>query len=153
MKVMDWLFRREVLTDQEIDLIKVMEVKKEAGRNDVPSVVFEIREHGKHAAVGRCDLRMGMNEELYYAGQIGYTVYPMYRGHHYALKACRLLFQLAKQKYGIDSLIITCNPDNLPSRRTLEALGGELKAIVDVPKEHYLYQYGDVQKCIFEYHL
>ena len=70
---MDWLFRREVLTDQEIDLIKVMEVKKEAGRNDVPSVVFEIREHGKHAAVGRCDLRMGMNEELYYAGQIGYT--------------------------------------------------------------------------------
>ena len=28
---MDWLFRREVLTDQEIDLIKVMEVKKEAG--------------------------------------------------------------------------------------------------------------------------
>ena len=35
----------------------------------------------------------------------------------------------------------------------LEALGGELKAIVDVPKEHYLYQYGDVQKCIFEYHL
>ena len=70
-----------------------------------------------------------------------------------ALKACRLLFQLAKQKYGMDSLIITCNPDNLPSRRTLEALGGELKAIVDVPKEHYLYQYGDVQKCIFEYHL
>ena len=77
---MDWLFRREVLTDQEIDLIKVMEVKKEAGRNDVPSVVFEIREHGKHAAVGRCDLRMGMNEELYYAGQIGYTVYPCTAG-------------------------------------------------------------------------
>ncbi len=41
MKVMDWLFRREVLTDQEIDLIKVMEVKKEAGRNDVPSVVLK----------------------------------------------------------------------------------------------------------------
>ena len=53
----------------------------------------------------------------------------------------------------MDSLIITCNPDNLPSRRTLEELGGELKAIVDVPKAHYLYQYGDVQKCIFEYHL
>ena len=87
MKVMDWLFHREVLTDQEIDLVKVMEVKKGAGRNDVPSVVFEIREHGKHTAVGRCDLRMGMNEELYYAGQIGYTVYPMYRGHHYALPA------------------------------------------------------------------
>ena len=80
MKVMDWLFRREVLTDQEIDLVKVMEIKQEAGRGDVPSIVFEIREHGKHTAVGRCDLRMGMNEELYYAGQIGYTVYPMYRG-------------------------------------------------------------------------
>lgn len=36
MKVMDWLFRREVLTDQEIDLVKVMEIKQEAGRGDVP---------------------------------------------------------------------------------------------------------------------
>ena len=66
---------------------------------------------------------------------------------------CRLLFQLAKQKYGMDKLIITCNPDNWPSRRTLEELNGTLKAIVDVPKDHYLYQYGDVQKCIFEYQL
>ncbi len=48
---MDWLFRREVLTDQEIDLVKVMEIKQEAGRGDVPSIVFEIREHGKHTAV------------------------------------------------------------------------------------------------------
>ena len=31
MKVMDWLFRREVLTDQEIDLVKVMEVKRMPG--------------------------------------------------------------------------------------------------------------------------
>ena len=98
-------------------------------------------------------LLTGIPIPVSYTHLIGYTVYPMYRGHHYALKACRLLFQLAKQKYGMNSLIITCNPDNLPSRRTLEALGGELKAIVDVPKEHYLYQYGDVQKCIFEYHL
>ena len=51
MKVMDWLFRREVLTDQEIDLVKVMEIKQEAGRGDVPSIVFEIREHGKHTAI------------------------------------------------------------------------------------------------------
>lgn len=153
MSVIERLFHREVITDQEIDLVKVMEIRKDSSQDRVPSVIYEIRLHGRKTAVGRCDLRIGMNPKLYYAGQIGYTVYPDYRGHHYALKACRLLFKIARDKYGMNSLIITCNPDNYPSRRTLEMLDGTLKEIIDVPHDHYLYHYGDVQKCIFEYQL
>ena len=153
MGMISRLLRREILTDGEIDLVKVMDIKAADAGDGIPSVVFEIRRHGSLTAIGRCDLRLGMNEGLYYAGQVGYTVYPPYRGHHTALKACRILFQLAREKYGMSSLIITCNPDNLPSRRTLEHLGGTLKEIVRIPQDHYLVRYGDVEKCIFEFQL
>ena len=153
MGILNRLFHREILTDGEIDLVKVMEVTEDDEDGMSPCVMFEIKKHGESLPAGRCDLRMGMNEELYYAGQIGYTIYPKFRGNHYALKACRILFDLAREKYQMNRLIITCNPDNLPSRKTLEALGGTLVEIADVPESHYCYRQGEFQKCIFEYKL
>ncbi|MBQ1404088.1 MAG: hypothetical protein IIY85_02240, partial [Lachnospiraceae bacterium] len=37
-----------------------------------------------------------------------------FRGNHYAEKACRLLFELAR-RHEMDYLIISCQPTNLPS--------------------------------------
>jgi len=37
--------------------------------------------------IGRCDLRIGHNDKTFIGGNIGYTVFPPYRGHHYAAKA------------------------------------------------------------------
>ena len=68
---------------------------------------------------GVCDLRVGHNESVYYGGNIGYRVHPQHRGHHYAGKACLLLFALAR-RHGLTYLYITCNPENIPSRRTCE---------------------------------
>jgi predicted acetyltransferase len=81
-----------------------------------------------------------------YAGQIGYGVAPDHRGHHYAARACKLLFELARH-HGATTLWITCNPENVASRRTCELVGGELVDIVDVPPEVDLYREGDRQKC------
>ena len=61
--------------------------------------------------MGKIDLRIGHNGNVYYGGNIGYSVDKKYRGHHYAGKACLLLFELAK-KHHMDYLIITCVPDN-----------------------------------------
>ena len=52
---------------------------------------------------------------------------------------------------GLSELWITCNPDNLASRRTCERLGAELVDIVPVPFDHPLWSRGDVAKC--RYHL
>ena len=87
------------------------------------------------------------NIELYF-GHIGYHVYPPARGRHLAERACRLLFPLARA-HGLRSLWITCNPDNIPSRRTCERLGGQLLDIVPVPRENALYGQGDREKCRF----
>lgn len=118
----------------------------------VPSYRFEIVRSGDHVKVGYCDLRVGHNERLYYGGNIGYGIDEAYRGNHYAAKACRLLFRLA-EKHGLEYVIITCNPDNLPSKRTCEFLGGELLEIVELPPENDMRADGETEKCIFRFHL
>jgi tagatose 1,6-diphosphate aldolase len=98
---------------------------------------------------GGINLRIGQQYELVmYHGQIGYHVYPPFRGHHYAERAARLLFPLAR-RHQLNPLWITCNPDNLPSRRTCERLGGQLVEIVPVPPENPLFAMGETEKCRF----
>jgi predicted acetyltransferase len=96
---------------------------------------------------GGIGLRIGdTHDTQMYSGHIGYHVYPPARGRHYAERACRLLFPLAR-RHNINPLWITCNPDNYASRRTCERLGGTLIEIVPVPADHILYQRGETEKC------
>lgn len=105
------------------------------------------------AKIGRCDLRIGHNQKLYYGGNIGYTVFPDRRGHHYAEKACRLLFELAN-RHELGYVIITCNPDNLPSRRTCERLGGTLLEIAELPEDNDMRRdRGYTHSCVFRFDL
>jgi tagatose 1,6-diphosphate aldolase len=96
---------------------------------------------------GGIGLRIGKTRDIQmYAGHIGYHVYPPARGHHYAERACRLLLPLAR-KHRINPLWITCNPDNLASRRTIERLGAEFVEIVPVPASHEMHARGEREKC------
>ena len=102
--------------------------------------------------MGLCDLRIGHNNNLYYGGNIGYEIYPEYRGHHYAGKACMLLFQLAK-KHNLEYVIVTCNPGNTASARTCEYAGGELIEIAELPAENDMRKKGETHKCIYKFTL
>lgn len=53
----------------------------------------------------------------------------------------------------MNKVIITCNPDNVPSRKSCEKLGLTLLEIVDIPPHINLYQMGERQKCIYEWNL
>ncbi len=138
------------LQDEEIKL----NLERTAEGNDqgwVPVYYFAICNH-EGTKMGTCDLRIGHNENLYYGGHIGYRVEPPYRGHHYAAKACRLLFQLAR-KHDLGYVIITCNPDNHASRKTCEHLGGTLLEIAQLPEDNDMREEGDTEKCIFRFEL
>ena len=100
--------------------------------------------------MGVCDLRLGHNDNLYYGGNIGYSIYEEYRGHHYAGKACLLLFELAKM-HQLEYVIITCNPDNYASRKTCEYAGGELLEIVQLPADNNMREKGETEKCVFKF--
>jgi predicted acetyltransferase len=110
---------------------------------------MRLRDHPELPIAGGIGLRIGNSyETVMYYGHVGYHVYPHARGHNYARRACQLLFPLAS-RHGLSPLWITCNPDNIASRRTCEKLGGQLVEIVPVPFEHALYQRGDKEKCRF----
>ena len=99
--------------------------------------------------MGVCDLRIGHNEKVYYGGNIGYSVHEEYRGHHYAAKACLLLFELAK-KHDMGYVIITCNPDNYASAKTCEYAGCRLIEIVELPEDNDMrVEDGATEKCIY----
>jgi tagatose 1,6-diphosphate aldolase len=101
--------------------------------------------------LGAIRLRIGSTPHIErYAGHIGYGVDPQHRGHHYAARALRLLMPLAKQ-LNLDPLWITCDPENMASRRTLELVGAEFLEIVDVPADCIIHKSGHPQK--FRYRL
>jgi tagatose 1,6-diphosphate aldolase len=96
---------------------------------------------------GGCSFRVGHSRDIeMYFGHVGYHVYPAARGKHYAERAVRLLFPLARL-HGMKTIWITTNPENIASRRTCEHLGAQLMDIVDVPPSNVLHQRGEVRKC------
>ncbi len=128
------LFRpRNILSDGVIDLIPVREWGADPEMGFGEEYNWIIAPCGKRQEMGRINLRLGESPCVYVFGHIGYHVDPPFRGHHYALRACRLLRPLILRR-GKDSVVITCDPDNVPSYRTCEELGCVLERTVDVPQ-------------------
>jgi len=136
-----------VLADRDLELVLVSTYPGDPKQARVPAYRFHMRHVTDGRKAGRIELRVGNTDHvLMYAGHIGYRVYPEYRGRRYAARSCRLLFALARQ-HGLNALWITCNPDNTPSRRTIERLGGVYVETVTLPKTHEMYRRGERLKC------
>lgn len=113
----------------------------------VPTYYFCMVNTASGVAMGRINLRTASNPHIeLYGGHIGYDVDPEHRGHRYAARAVRLLVPLAR-KVGLDPLWITCDPENIASRRTLEIAEAEFVEIVDVPAACAIYKSGHPRKC------
>lgn len=135
--------------------LKLAPLGREPGnpaRQWVPSYHFWMKLSGPQAPVriaGGIAFRIGSTPEIEtFVGHIGYHVYPPARGRHLAERATRLLLPLAR-RHGMERLWITCNPDNLASRRTCERLGARLIETVPIPPTHLFYQRGERAKCRF----
>ena len=143
------MIKKQLYESESVDL-RIREVIPVSFFNRSPkSIVYSIYHHGEYECIGEWDLRLGMDEELYYAGNIGYRIYDGFRGHHYAYYACRLLLQIAKEEYRFRNVIITCSPDNIASDKTIQSLHAELLQTVNVPKNHWLYRRGEKVKNIY----
>ena len=142
----------DFLKTEEISLRQVELEPDDPQRKWDPAFHFDILDR-TGVQVGGCNLRLGHSEALYYAGNIGYKIDEPYRGHHYAGKACKLLFELARRQ-GMEYVIIVCAPSNQPSRKTCEWLGGELLEIVELPEDDKRRQLtDDVHRCVFRFSL
>lgn len=140
----------DFLVSEEIKLVVNRLAEGNPLRNWVPAYHFHICDLQGNI-MGACDLRIGYTDGLYYGGHIGYSINEEYRGHHYAAKACKLLFNLAK-KHDMRYLYISCNPDNLPSKKTLESLQGDFLGVVELPEDNDMrITEGATHKCIFKF--
>jgi predicted acetyltransferase len=107
------------------DFIAVNEAKRRGeglleGR--VPSTFLVAEVNGE--IVGRSSIRHELNEWLHsYGGHIGYGVLPQFRRRGYAREILRQSLIIVRS-YGVDRVLVTCDEDNIASRRTIEANGG-----------------------------
>lgn len=140
------------LKNDEMMLRLETTVEADPARNWLPAYHFSICDLNG-VKMGKIDLRIGHNQNVYYGGNIGYSIDEPYRGHHYAGKACLLLFELAR-KHDMTYLIISCNPLNFASRKTCEFAGGTRKEIAELPEDSDLRQSENTSHmCIYHFDL
>ena len=98
-----------------------------------------------NVVVGAIRFRIGQSKHLlYYSGQIAYGIEAPYRGNRYATQA--LLAVLPHCFEYFPKIYVTCDPDNVASRRTIEAVSHEFLGLVEVPKNNPMYREGHRKK-------
>jgi len=143
-----------LLSDGEVSL-KVEELcPSQPQKQWVPSYEFKISSQDGKVDYGRLNLRCGHLPALFWGGHIGYGIDEIHRGKRYATKASKLAITFARKYHSIDTIYITCDPTNLASRKTIEALeGGIFEGVFRIPEGHIMYQQGDREVCVWKFSL
>ena len=121
------------LYDGDIRLICDSKIPANEEKGYVPSYHFLITRGSEK--VGTIDLRIGYPGNLFFGGQIGYTVLPAFRGQGIAARACRLLSPVMAA-HRMPAAVITNDVKNVSSRRVCEKLGCEYWCRVKLPHDN-----------------
>ena len=73
-------------------------------------------------------------------GHIGYATAPDFRQQGVMTKLLAFALEQYRQR-GIKRVLITAREDNLPSRKTIEKVGGKLENILPLEDGHHLARY------------
>lgn len=118
----------------------------------VPFYHFRIVEHGTLTDSGHINLRIGYTPHIEFcAGHIGYEIKDEFRGHSYAYQACCALIPFIRTKY--EWVIITTDPGNEASIKTIEKLGAQFLGITPIPMNDPNYARGSRIKRRYKWHL
>ena len=98
--------------------------------------------------VGMVNIRHTLNDKLlFHGGNIGYSIRPTERGKGYAKIA--LFLALKECSYlGLTRVLITAEDNNVPSYRTIEALGGVMENKVLDDGKYFRRYWIDVEKSL-----
>lgn len=137
------------LAHGQVQLRLAQVVPGDSSRGFVPYYHFRILVGG-NVDVGHINFRVGDTEHIRQcAGHIGYEISPKFRGNGFAGQACQALAPFVKLFY--PAVTITCDPDNVASRRTIERLGAEFLDEVPVAPTEAQYAQGSRSKQRFRW--
>jgi len=121
-----------VLSYEEVSLKLLETVSANHSKGFVPIYKFGIYIDNSPVKIGHLSFKVGNNEHIIlYVGHIGFQVDEKFRGRYYAYKACLALRKFILNYY--NEIIITCNPDNISSVKTIEKLGAEFIECLEIP--------------------
>jgi predicted acetyltransferase len=95
--------------------------------NQVPQTIYWLIVDGSPVGIGKLRdyLTEGLRKE---GGHIGYSIRPSERGKGYGAIILKEILNKAREK-GVEQALLTCNENNIASRKVIEANGGELEDI------------------------
>ncbi len=106
--------------------------------NRLQSKTFLLIRENDNKLIGMINIRWNIDEESHlFRGHIGYGIRPTERRKGYN-KINLYLGLIEAQKLGLNKIFIACEDSNIPSNKTLKALGGELKVSKNDPYDNTL---------------
>ncbi len=138
------------MVDQELEL--VLDERKEADSRKglLPAYHFNMINYATREIMGHIRLRIGSENEVKYFGNIGYDVDEKFRGNKYAARSIKLILPFAFM-HDLENVWISCDPDNVASRRSCEIAGGTMTGVFDLSEDDEMYKEGDRQKCWYRF--
>ena len=143
---------RAEYTDGVIDLVPVHFTPPDPRMGFGREQIWRITLHNSRGEIGQISYRDGESRCVYYYGHIGYHIDPPYRGNHFALRACRLIEKEISLS-GKTSVVITCDPDNILSRKICIRLGCLFERTAEVPEDIYRKFEISRTKCRYIWHI
>ncbi|QKG23171.1 GNAT family N-acetyltransferase [Actinomadura verrucosospora] len=105
-------------------------------RGFVPSTTFWLVDGGEY--LGRIQVRHRLTEWLRdVGGHIGYDVRESARRRGHASLMLRQVLPHAR-RLGVDPALVTCDEDNIGSRKVIESVGGVLEDVRDGKRRYWL---------------
>jgi len=125
------------LKDSEIKLVLKSQDQPDYEKGILPRYGFSIIHINDNEDIGVVYFAVDTTRRQYLRGHLSYGVSLAYSGHNYAMKACKLIKQVALA-HGFKRLFIGSGYDNIASRKTIENLGAASITANDVPDDEIL---------------
>lgn len=125
------------LQDAEIRLVIKSQDQPDYEKGILPRYGFSIIHINDNEDIGTIYFAVDTTRRQYLRGHLSYGISPIYSGHNYAMKACKLIKQVALA-HGFDRLFIGSEHDNIASKKTIEKISAVPIKRNDVPDDEVL---------------